>query len=584
MGTSPFRVSDIKGLTPGVDPARSNEQFVLNGKNYIFDSLGPKSAFGDRFLLPQPIPDPSHMQGIRLKLRSGDRCFTMTNQGIFNWDEDAGGWRLIYRTLDTSTTPYRWTWGYLAGIMFFNHPLTGIIFYDVENEYAARLEGDGVPTEVLAICVNNGRVVAMGPEWYSWSAQSDGSNWAPAVGGPGQQKINSRVPGYPIMVTPFVRGVMTWTTGGVMRSEFTGDVEVWRHRSLNTEYRPVNSFCSLQLDDDTALILDERGLFQSKGEGPVPFAPLFNEFLIRYLQDNNIRVGQNVRLEWDELRRLLFVSISLSRYDPLYEKCFVLYPPMDKWGQFDTPHYGIFPLRIDGSERADDFYGFVGEDRLVRTWTDTGSVETLPSDTTLNLFYPLIQKPFEQEAGGEFLTLSSTMVFNTYNDILTTQRASYYPYDGTSPEEPVLAGLDAHIQVGFFRGGEGVSMDECIELSQILVRSNLSGEEDRISLNFALDPPDVPDTDYEAEGTDDNFGVDDINYVNHQLRVIASNDGVTQFTETVPELVGFAKAARFYSCSIVGVWHIIEFRAETVGEAFHVQTLELTGAGAGRLL
>lgn len=585
MPTGAFRVADIKGLTPGVDITRSNEQFAIAGKNYIFDSIGPKSAFGDRLLLPHPVPNPAHIQGMRLKLRAGDNCFTITNEGIWRWDEDVGGWILIFRTTDTSVTPYRWTWGYLADIMFFNHPLTGIIAYNIEEDLGYKLEGEGVPEEVISICINNGRVVAMGPEFLSWSDPSDGSSWAPKLGGAGFMRINSRIPGYPLMVTPFTRGVMVWTTGGVMRSEFTGDVEVFRHRSLNTEYRPINSFCTAQLDDDTVLILDERGLFQSKGEAPQPFAPLFNEFLIEYLQHNDVNKGQNVRIEWDELERLLYVSVSLSQADPIYEKCFVLYPPLDKWGQFDTPHYGIFPLRIEGSERQDDYYGFVGEDNLVRYWLAAGSREILPTDTTLNLFYPLIQKPFEQEEGAEFLTVSSSMVFNTFNDILTTQRACYYPDDGTTPEEADLEGLDAWIQIGYFRGGEERSFDECTEISQILVRSAQSGDSVRVATDFSLDPPDSVDTDYsDPESTDADYGVDELNYVNHQLRVIASMDGVTEFNSVEPETVGVSQAARYYSCSVVGLWHIFEFKAEEIGEAFHIRTLEITAASAGRVL
>src|SRR3546814_14784179 len=76
-------------------------------------------------------------------------------------------------------------------------------------------------------------------------------------------------------------------------SEFTGDQETYRHRDINTEYRPVNSFCVLQTDKNTSMILDERGIYRSQGEAPEPATPLFNEFLKDYIQKNRLKLDQN---------------------------------------------------------------------------------------------------------------------------------------------------------------------------------------------------------------------------------------------------------------------------------------------------
>lgn len=579
-----YRFSDILGLTPAIDPTRSTDQFVLNGQNYIFDAIGPKSAFGDRLLLPHKLENPEHVQGMRLKLRAQDRCFTVSAAGIMEWSETDGGWKWIFTTPDTSSAPYRWTWGYLAGIMYFCHPVTGIIFYDIENEYAARLEGPGVPTDPLAITICNGRLIAITPTLYMWSGQSDGSDFDPQLGGAGFQRIDSRVPGYPIMVTKYGRGTLTWTTGGVMRSEFTGDQEVFRHRELNTEYRMINSFCSFKADDDTIVILDERGLFQSKGEAPTPFAPLFNEFLIDYIKKNQLNLGQNVRLEWDELRRLLYVSVSLTRYDAIYEQAFVLYPPVDKWGQFNEPHYGILPFRVEDGERVGDYYGFVDSDYRCRIWQETGSRESFNTDLTVNLYYPPMQKPFEQQAGDDGLTVSSSGVANTFNDNQIEQIAGYYPSDGTTPMPPELTDLDAFVWLGLMRNSTDQSHDEASEIVQVLIRSNVSGPDERTASNFNLTPPEGPDdTDYNSDVATD-YGVEDLNYVNHQGRIISTIDGTTEYQSSDLTLVGFSKAARHYSCSTVGIWHILEVKAENVGEAFYLRTVEITGVNAGRIL
>src|SRR3546814_8346829 len=73
------------------------------------------------------------------------------------------------------------------------------------------------------ITVNQGRLVVLTDQVLAWSWQSDGRNFTPALGEAGAQVISARVAGFPIMVSNYAGGVLTWTTGGLMRSEFTGD-------------------------------------------------------------------------------------------------------------------------------------------------------------------------------------------------------------------------------------------------------------------------------------------------------------------------------------------------------------------------
>lgn len=583
MAQEVYRLADVQGLTPAVDPTRSTEQFALGGDNYIFDAIGPKSAFGNRLLLPQPLIGCEQVQAIRLKLRSGDRCFTFTNQAILEWREDIGGWRVIYVTEDTSSQPYRWTYGFLSEVVYFCHPTTGIIAYGLEDDFAGVVTTNGAPTDALAICVDNGRLVAITPEFLMWSDPSDGFNWQPKLGGAGFQKLAARVPGYPVMVSSYAKGVLTWTTGGVLRSDFTGDQEVYRHRALNTEYRPINSFCVFQSDENTVVILDERGLFKSQGEPPQPYTAAFNEFLIHYIQETNLKLGDNVRLEWDELKRLLYLSYSHSHYNPVYERAFVLYPPTQKWGQFNEPHFGILPIRIGTGSRLDDYYGFVDSDGRVRAWWDTGSREMLLPEHDSDLYYPLIQKPFHYEGGDEGTVLSSTLGLSTFPAAGMNQRAGYYAPFAVTPSPPALTGLGAKVRIGLFRSSRDMSHDELSELLQVMVRSSQSGAKERVGLDFDLVPP--PAQDFNNPNESAYYGIEEINYVNHGLRIIPTVDGVSVFGEIVtPSIVGFSRGGRHYSCSAVGLWHIIEISADEVGEAFHLRTLELTGTSAGRLL
>jgi hypothetical protein len=91
-----YSAVDIQGFLPAVEPTRTEKLLLLNGQNYIFDARGPKSPFGNRLLLPFALGRPEYTQGIRLKLFTGDRCFTITSDAILEWDEVAGGWRIVY--------------------------------------------------------------------------------------------------------------------------------------------------------------------------------------------------------------------------------------------------------------------------------------------------------------------------------------------------------------------------------------------------------------------------------------------------------------------------------------------------------
>jgi hypothetical protein len=576
MPTQAWNAGDFQGLTPAIEPTQSDKLFVLNGQNYVFDSKGPRSDFGNRYLTPYPLGAPAHVQGFRLRHLTGDRVFVMTSDSILEWSEVTGAWRVIFVSGPTGNQPYRWTQAYLDGWQYFCHPAVGILGYNPLTGVCDYERTPGVPSAALAICVTNGRLCAIDLDRFYFSATSNGKDWIPRLGGAGFVKIGDRVPGDPIMVTPYESGALVWTRGGVMRAQFTGDVEVFQFRSIDTELRPVNSFCTAKMDSKTTLILDERGLFQTKGDEPTPFNPLFNEFLMELIQSYNLRVGQNLRLEWDDLQRRLYVSVSLSIDSPLYEYAFVLYPSVDKWGQFNEEHYGIFPIRIDSGSRADDLYGFADRTGRVRYWNQLGSRETLPVSAVLNSFYPVVQKPTHHLAGSEGYTVSSSAVAHPTPAATYTGFAGYFPAAGGSNSPPAVTGLDARIQLGLVGArafGLEESVDQLIEVLQVRVGSIVEGDVAQVSQGFSLAPVDASPF----------FGPNEGNYVNSNLRVISTLDGKSQFQEETPELVEAQKGMRYYSCSLSGVWHIIEFKASTVGEAFRLRSLGLTVTYAGKL-
>lgn len=584
MPQQAWRATDFAGLTPGVEPRRSKSFFVLNGQNYLFDSLGPKSAFGNRFVTPYPLGNPEHVQGLRLHPRAaGDRVFTLTSDGIFEWSESAGGWQTIY-LVDTTLEPHRWTQGYLNGYQYFCHPSIGILSYQLATNECSKLATAGSPGHASAIVVNNGRLVAIDSEFEYWSAPSDGQDWVPRLGGPGYQRLSNNVSGNPIMLTSYTKGVLVWTTGGVMRSEFTGDQSVFQHRTVNTEYQPVNSFCTCRIDDDTVVILDKRGLFQSKGDVPTPYAPLFNEFLITYIQENQLDVGQNLRIEWDDKHRLLYVSVSFT-VNARYEMAFVLYPPMDKWGQFNESHYGILPIKIGGISRADDYFGFVDSTGRLRFWDQLGSKEIVPSNKSLDSRYRMAQKPVQPFGLETGRVVSSAAEVGSSPTHESQGPSGYYPGDsGTTRAAAEVVGLSAVVQLGLLRFDElSDADDQMTEIVGLSLGNLLSGDQARLTEGFTFQPAGVSTDDW-VEGLGlERFALQDLNYVNHGLRIISSVDGATEFCSAVPIMWRFDRGIRYYSCTSTGVWHILELTATQVGEAFHLKSFGLTATYAGRL-
>lgn len=580
-----YEADDFQSLTPAIDARKSEKLFALDGRNFVFDSFGPRSVFGDRFMTPYPFTRPEWVQGIRLRLRTGDRVFKFLSDCIIEWSEDRGGWRVLYFfSSSLHEHPYRWTADYLRGIMYFAHPAVGVLAYDIERDVCVPLEGPGVPSQPISLTQCNGRIIIMDETAYSWSAPGDGTDWRPQLGGAGFQLINERVSGYPIMVNSYGRGTLTWTTGGVMRSEFTADSSVFRHRALVTEYRPINSFTTFRLDNDTIGFLDERGFFKSQGETPVPLTPVFNEFLIDYLQRNNLKVGENVRVEFDDITRRLYLSVSQSYANPIYERAFVLYVPLDKWGTFDEEHYGILPFLIENSTRADDYFGYVDVNGRARYWNGAASREILPTDLHLNSRYPLIQQPAVQELSGDSIILSSSMEINTFDTSAYTQRAGYYGVEGLSPATANVTGLNSRIALGYVRLRGEQSYDRLSEIIQIYTGSIENSPFSSPNADYSTLPVGVSEEDFNAATGGEDFGSEDVAYPNHGIRVIPTIDGRRPWVDPVtPELIEFDRASRQFSCSAVGLFHIIELSALEPGEAFHVRALEMTVIDGGRL-
>jgi hypothetical protein len=511
--------------------------------------------------------------------------------GILEWIESIGGWRVIYETQLSTAMPYRWTFEYLADWLYFAHPAVGLLAYSLEEDICYRHEEVGIasPSQVIAVSLNNGRLGVLTASVLAWSAPSNGLNFAPALGGAGAQVIAERVPGDPVMLSSYASGFMTWTTGGVMRSEFTGDTAVFRHRTLNTEFRPINSLCVQRVDRDTTVILDERGLFMTRGDSLQAYAPLFNEFLIEFLQERDFRFYDSVRIEWDDLQRRLYLSYADRYATPLYSGAYVYYPAIDKWGEFSEQHYGILPALVNTSLREDDYFGYVDFAGRFNLWQSTPSCEVVGSAANrANLYQPTIQHQVQRDPSTSAFRMPSVGKLSGFDSEPNRQannREGYYVNGVTTPQSPQLRGLNASITLGLFRLVDSGPADVLAEVNSCIIRS--------VESNAQLGPQ-TSGIAWDGGATWDAgvtwlppFTAGEFeapNYVTHGFELVGTNDGLTDFVRDTPTQTFELDGARYYTCTVPGLWHRAEISAVAVGESFHVKTLELSATAAGRLL
>ena len=588
MASSTARISDLRGLTPAIDSRRLNGHQLISGDNIFFDSNGVMSGFGNEYLIDVPFATGDYIQGIRAQIKGGDRTFTFTEDAILEYVEATGDFEVVYVIPSTAGTPYRWTYGYLNDVLYFCHPAAGIIYYNITTEAKGRWRdaADITITTPLAVAVSNGRLCIIDETWFYWSETSDGFTFTPSTGGAGTQKINDRVSGDPILCAAYKSGVLTLTSGGIMKSEFTGDRVVFRHRAVNTLYSPINSFCVFQTVEDTVVFLDKRGFFQSAGETPQPFTPVWNEFLIQELEKFRILERENIRVEWDANSRLLYLSVSVSDVTPVYDYAYVLYQPSDKWSKFTETHYGIVPFNIESSVRRRQYHGFIDENRKPRIWTGAPQKQITATNPSQYLYIPLVQYPLHtiDLSGGNTASVSaSACAMSALEESTIASIAGYYTYDAADPYPESVEGLGATARVGLFRFTTDQYPDMMSEVSDITVGSHVSTDGNTPIEDFSTIPDGTDDEDYNAAMGAADYGFGRVTYVNFDMNLITSCDGRSSYDTQVPVLARFFPDQRYYTTTAVGVFHILEFKATDPGQTFHLKMLELNGILAGRL-
>lgn len=478
MATLRIRGSQIESLLPSVDARADDTNRVLNGRNFNWDSLGPKSGFDTRMLSPFPFSALRNVQGIRVQ----DRTLVFTEDAIMSWRNSIPyAWQMHQYFLDEIPAGSRDPWSaiYLNGYIYANQSYRGFfaaVHSTTSDDLLFTLQTStlipGLPSNIIAMDIVQGRAILIDSVNITWSALGT-LNLVPSFGGAGQQKIAQKVKGNVIALTPFQEGFVVWTDQGAILAEYIGGDAVWRFDTLFSTERPIGQSTIIRLKNGASAFLSERGVMVIQNiNGPEPLTPQFNEYF-RELLKNSTSVKRKWRMEYDDRREQIFVMESTDLLS--YNRSFCLHPTLNKWGLFSDRVYGFLPF-------TNDNYGYVDALGYQQYFLQAFNRGAVPAES--EHVVPVMPQ-FDQTTQNA----SSTMVSNAFAPNYTFPvvfaraiRAAWaHPTNGYEHPGGTKA-MDSWIEVGYFRPAQfQMAADNQGEQQELVLGSILSAAPNQIA-------------------------------------------------------------------------------------------------------
>lgn len=378
----PVIVKTLKGIQPASDIRQTQDHYVMDGRNFYFDSKGPKSGFGTK--LVDGLYAIDNEGGATQSLEAGERVLIMTERGA--WTIRGRRWSHIpvtYRqAIDFTQFPdlpnrkqYAWTSAYLAGTTWVAHPRYG--YYKVQSRILRKVDQSmvlGLPDGIIACCENNGRIAILSRNFFSWSAPGKAARFIPELGGAGQQALKEKVSGKPIAMTSLSNGVLIWTKTECLFCEFVGGNTVYRFINIAIDQIPLNARCVTRFTEASHFILTRQGVHTVRqASAPEPLTPGFNEFFREWIKNHAyMTCGIQYIKELDQL------FVMCADHTNHYVTTFVLNIALDRWGVFNERHQGVIRLQSYDKQLEYGTYGFVDEKGVAHRFVRDYSRETAP--------------------------------------------------------------------------------------------------------------------------------------------------------------------------------------------------------------
>lgn len=373
-----FAGQQIESWNPAVDirSVEAGRLFILDGKNYLFDSKGPKSGFGNRLVRGGAIGSGTDVQSVDVGketlIFSSDGAWRQVyaNDRIRDVLEPSTYWQQLKVFEHIQDLPFadsRWTGAYINGIAYVGNPWRGL--YRIGPDQLVLHDKPGVPANPIAIAELAGRLLVVTGSAFVFSGVGDGNDFIPELGGAGYQATNQYMSGAPVGLTVFSQGCVVWSRTSAMVVEHIGGENVFRYEALKSKLYPLNATSITSDVNGRSFMMTRHGLVIVEGDRiDESVTPAFNQFIRDYLNQNwDVKIRLDYILEDD----LLHVQIA----DTLrgFNHTFVLNVGIDRWGSFDETHLGVCRF---GQQRGST--GFTDMDGYVRKWTGTPDRELKP--------------------------------------------------------------------------------------------------------------------------------------------------------------------------------------------------------------
>jgi len=617
----PFQATPIASLAPYVDArndianSRRVQQptLALDGKNFFFDALGPKSGFATHYLTYEAL---RRAKNVHSRQAAGYN-FIFTLDAIMLWRTKPPYTLNLLAHYERTLTDFTTPWNTLAigDYIYLFHPEIG--GYKSVNKEPLRFVSLwdapplGIIEGIVSAFVVRGRAILLNETTIQWSAVGSLEDLTPSLGGAGIQIIDTLLHGELIAAYPLRDGFIIWTTEGSIKAEYVGGDVVWRFVVERNVIVPMNQWSVIQLPTGDDIMLTNEGLYTLNGSA---WTPEFNE----YFRVQSLTNKKEWRLDYDNTLSLLFLS-QIKTGNTL-----VLTPTIDKWG--------VFSRRVQGFVNySDSSSGYIGHNGDVRYFTGNRQNERLPNyDSTLFFYKPRIQKNTN--------VASSSIVCNSYGyatalagTVDIPKKVSYdawwgYRAKNRSPRQ--WGSLDAELVIGYLRPQSmSVSADGFIELQEMVMGTpkrkppkNKDWTSDWYPNMYAYEEDwniittgGIPAGDWNAYGVDVDWnlssdsadwnlpGVDEdwlltdaqfnddwesdfaaLPEIDFSMSLESSEDGITYFAQE-PQQVRFNVMLTQYSVLTRATYHKLKISANGPTGYFHITYLSFTDTYGGQL-
>ena len=381
-------VKSVDGLVLALDPKKLEQVVTLDGKNFLLDADGPRSAFGTDGTY-RNIEDSEFVKSIKLGNEQFYFAHTTTDSlstcAVYKLDWSIRQWvyqfEMPQQYFSAARKKYPWSHALVGGIHYVASLGFGLWSYNAltqawTDETATAQAGFGDTLPIYGITAAAGRLCYLVSGFVWWSAIDDGTNTTPStVTSAGFQSlalIGTPVEDYEYKgIFAVADGFLTFLDSGTMKSTIIQSINPFRHDPVGAEYIPFNQNCVTRLDTKTLVLFTRSGFYSTDGRDFTPWQPLMSEYLkgsfIPTLSLNDI--GQ-VQIHYDQNRQWFFLSLAQTRTVNLYSKAFALYLPRDQWGSFDKTHRAFVSVDEFG-DNSKISLGYIANDGKLNMFADT---------------------------------------------------------------------------------------------------------------------------------------------------------------------------------------------------------------------